>query len=87
MIFCKPNNQLQLSVLNEVYIGKTPELLAIEHQLDIIRQRYMGKYHNPKINSDPDLIKFNRMIEDYFGFGCFALQIEPGRYMMHVQFL
>lgn len=62
--------------LHEVYFGKTPELQKIEKQLGIFRQKYLGRYlTNVHCNSDPDLLKFNRMMEDYFGFGCFTLHI------------
>ena len=63
-------------IIDEVYFGKTPELLAIEKQLHIFRNKYMGSYIvNIGANSDPDLIKFDRMMEDYFGFGCFTMKI------------
>lgn len=63
-------------IIDEVYFGKTPELLAIEKQLHIFRNKYMGNYMiNIGVNSDPDLIKFDRMMEDYFGFGCFTMKI------------
>lgn len=62
--------------LHEVYFGKTPELYKIEKQLGIFRQKYLGRYlTNIHCNSDPDLLKFNRMMEDYFGFGCYSLNI------------
>ena len=70
----------QIKPVNEVYFGKTPELQKIEKQLGIFRNKYMGKYVlNMGVNSDPDLIKFDRMMEDYFGFGCFTMKIinEP----------
>lgn len=69
-------NEKSLLSINEVYFGKTPELQKIEKQLGIFRSKYLGKYLlNIRCNSDPDLLKFNRMIEDYFGFGCFSLTI------------
>ena len=62
--------------INEVYFGKSKELLDIENQLDIFRNKYMGKYMNSVgASSDPDLIKFNRMIEDFFGFGCCSIYL------------
>lgn len=62
--------------INEVYFGKQKELLDAEKQLDIFRNKYMGKYFiSIGCNSDPDILKFNRMIENYFGFGCFSLNI------------
>ena len=63
--------------LNEVYIGKTKDLLAAEQQLDVFRNKYMNKYVlNTRVNSDPDLLKFDRMMEKIFGFGCFTLHIH-----------
>lgn len=66
--------------VNEAYFGKTKEIQNIENQLDIFRNKYMGRYIlNMKVNTDPELIKLNRMFEDYFGFGCFMIDIinEP----------
>lgn len=63
--------------LNEVYFGKTKELLAAEQQLDKFRNKYINKYVvNMKVNSDPDLLEFDRMIEQIFGFGCLTLHIH-----------
>lgn len=63
--------------LNEVYFGKTKELLAAEQQLDKFRNNYMDRYVlNMKVNSDPDLLEFDRMMEDIFGFGCFTMHIH-----------
>lgn len=65
------------TMINEVYFGKTPEILKAETQLDVLRNKYMKKYvFNPRINSDPDLLKFDRIMEDCFGFGCFTLHIH-----------
>ena len=62
--------------INEVYFGKQKELLAMEKQLDIFRRKYMGRFvANPLVNNDSDLLKFNRMVEDFFGFGCFAFTV------------
>lgn len=68
-------NREQRRVLNEVYIGKTKELLAIERELDLFRNAHMERYFEPMINSDPQLLKINRMFEKAFGFGCFTLEI------------
>lgn len=70
-------SESSLQCINEVYFGKTKELLEIEQQLDVFRNKYMEKYVlNMKVNSDIDLLKFDRMMEDYFGFGCFTLHIH-----------
>lgn len=75
MVFNNPNIKQQ--AVNEVYFGKTPELIAIENQLDIFRNKYMNRYvFNMSVNSDSDLLKFDRMMEDFFGFGCFTLHIH-----------
>lgn len=63
--------------INEVYIGKTKDILRAEELLGVFREKYMGKYYlNTRVNSDKELLKFNRLIEDVFGFGCFTLQIH-----------
>lgn len=70
-------SESSIQCINEVYFGKTKELLEIEQQLDVFRNKYMEKYVlNMKVNSDMDLLKFDRMMEDYFGFGCFTLHIH-----------
>ena len=67
--------------INEVYIGKTPELIAIEKQLDVFRNKYMkdssikGSLAKANCNSDLDLLKINRALEDYFGFGCLSITV------------
>lgn len=65
------------NIINEVYFGKTDSILKIEKQLDIFRNKYMGNTVLGKtmVNSDEDLLKFNRLVEDYFGFGIFSLNI------------
>lgn len=77
MVFNSANQQQSV---NEVYFGKTPELQKIENQLDLFRNKYMGRYvFNTNVNSDKDLLKFDRMMEDFFGLGCFTIYIvnEP----------
>lgn len=72
-ILCEDNSM----IFNEAYFGKTKELLAAEHQLDVFRNKYMGRYVlNMKVNSDPDLLEFDRMMEDIFGFGCFTIHVH-----------
>lgn len=63
--------------INEAYFGKTKDLLAAEAQLDKFRNKYMGKYIlNPSVNSDQDLLYFDRIMENIFGFGCFTLHVH-----------
>lgn len=73
-----PDKTSMLQAINEVYFGKTPEILAIEKQLDKFRNKYMTeiKFFAEYNSSDSDLLKFNRMIEDYFGFEAFSLSIH-----------
>ena len=81
MILLNTNTEKSKNLLNEVYIGKTPELLAIEKQLDVFRKKYMwdssikGQIKKGNVNTDPDLLKVNRMLEDYFGFGCLSITV------------
>lgn len=79
MIFdSNPDKTSMLQAINEVYFGKTPEILAMEKQLHKFRNKYMDLLNPIKkfsVNSDEDLLKFNRMVEDYFGFGVFSLYI------------
>lgn len=52
----------------------------MEKQLSLVRQKYMGKLLTPtKVNTDKDLLKLNRMFEEYFGFGCFMINIINDR--------
>ena len=56
-----------LICLDEVYFGKTPDIVQMENQLRLVRHKY---YDKPKYNptEDPDLAKFHRKVEIYFGF-------------------
>lgn len=77
-----------LKPINEVYIGKTPRLLAIERELDKFRNKYISnqKLARSTASSDPDLLKINRMFEDYFGFSCLSIsiwhRIEPNAFTL-----
>ena len=68
------NNSIneQLENINEVYFGKTPEIQAIEDQLDKFRKSYIGKSRLPA--NDPELNKLTKMIGKFFGIR-FALNI------------
>jgi len=76
MIFFNGNLIQKRIPLNEAYFGKTPELVAIEKQLGKFRSKYIGHNYTPKASSDPDKIKFEEMIEDYFGFDILDLTVE-----------
>ena len=70
------SKNINLKAVNEVYFGKTSEILTIEKQLDKFRNKYMNQYiRNILVNNDEDLLKLNRMFEDAFGFGCFSLNV------------
>ena len=62
------------SFINEVYFGKTSGIQKIEAQLSKFRNKYINTKNRP--NSDPDLLKLNRLVEDQFGFGCFSLVVD-----------
>ena len=68
------NNNIneQIENINEVYFGKTPEIKAIEDQLDKFRKSYIGQSKLPK--NDPNLNKLIKMIGQIFGIR-FALNI------------
>jgi len=66
----------KLMPYNELYFGRSPELNKAQECLGVIRLKYAN---NPsdvfKANIDKSMIKFNRYIENFYGFGCFALNI------------
>ena len=58
-----------ITSVHEVYYGRSKELLEIEKQLGKFRSKYLGQtIFAASVNEDEDLIKFNRMIEDFTGF-------------------
>lgn len=62
--------------LNEVYLGKD----AIKHFQDAfskVRKKIKGKPVNSSTNMDPEILKFNRVAENTFGFKSYALYIQP----------
>ena len=62
--------------LNEVYFGKKP-ISHLQTELSTIRKKFKGKYFMPSMNIDPDVLQFNRHIEDFFGYSTFSLNISP----------
>ena len=63
--------------INEAYFGKTPELLEAEKYIGKFRKKYMGKYiTNIFVNQDKDLLKVNRILEDFFGLGCMSITVQ-----------
>ena len=63
--------------INEVYFGRTKEMEKLVDQMRILRRKYYGQPFFRNMNTDEDLLKFDRLIEDTFGFEAFALIIEP----------
>lgn len=59
------------NIINEAYIGDKP-LEPILKQINKLRRPYINKGFTEKFfndfNTDPELFKLNRMIEDFFGF-------------------
>lgn len=85
-----PNDNGLISI-NEVYFGKTKELLQIENLIGTMREKYgdpkwdgspktfvnslIFKGDRSKVNSSNELIKINRLFEEAFGFGGFFLMV------------
>ena len=63
--------------INEIYFGRTKEMDKLVEQMRILRRKYYGQPFFRNINVDEDLLKFDRLVEDAFGFEAFALIIEP----------
>ena len=71
---------MKKQILNELYIGKTP-IIPLQNQFSIIRNKIKGKSFSNSINTDKDLLKFNRMVEKLFGFSSYALNFTPDNYL------
>lgn len=82
--------QLSESVLLELYFGDSA-VEKLQEQFTKFRSKYVGGNWTPKINYDPDLIKFNRLCEDQFGYYRFCLSISPvydyNAFMINVGYL
>jgi len=61
------------SPINEAYIGKTKDLLAMEKAIHEMRKDHMGDIYFVNV----DASDFNRLAEKVFGFRTFALNIFP----------
>lgn len=71
------NGHIKNNILNEVYFGETEGIQKLFTQFCIIRDKYKDKKNaNLKINMDTDLIKFNEMVAQEFGFKQFELSIS-----------
>lgn len=68
-----------MTPLNEAYFGETPHLTNALRALSQLRAKYTRpKYQfDTKCYEDPLLMKYNREMEEEFGFGVFALSIDP----------
>lgn len=65
-----------MEVLQEVYFGRGP-IIPLQNQLNLIREKLADKPVTTTTNIDPDILKFNRLVEKVFGFNSFALYIQP----------
>lgn len=79
-------------VINEAYFGRTPGIQKIIDQIGVVRNKY-GVFDDtgfsnitgykypikidPRINSDPEMIKLNNLFEEEFGFATCAITITP----------
>lgn len=76
----------QIQSVDEAYIGKQPNLLAMEKCIDRIRKKYYEKYDVldlvllKNVEHDPDWQRLVELIEDQFGFYSLTLtlyEIQP----------
>lgn len=65
-----------MEALQEVYFGREA-LAPMQKQITVIRNKLGLKQVTTTTNLDPEILKFNRMIEKFFGFDSFALYIQP----------
>lgn len=66
-------------IVNEVYFGRNPEVEAVFQQFCKFRNKHISNSvfrYDPKINMDPEVVKFNRMMEDLFGFADYEFIIN-----------
>ena len=64
-----------MEVLNEVYFGREA-VAPILKQLTKFRSKLANKTVTSTTNIDPDLLKFNRLCENIFGFNTFSIYIS-----------
>ena len=62
--------------LNEVYLGKDA-IKPFQDAFSKVRKKIKGKPVNSSTNMDPEILKFNRVAENTFGFKSYALYIQP----------
>lgn len=58
----------ELELANEAYFGKNKKLEAIEKQIGVARQKYLGKNVAENFYNDKNIEKVGKMLADYFGF-------------------
>lgn len=64
----------KLMAIDELYFGRSPELNRAGSILSLVRQKYDATPASAiNANNDKNLQKFNRILEGFFGFGCFAV--------------
>lgn len=66
--------------LNEVYIGKEA-VAPLFNQFVKVRNVVKGSPWNSKINTHKEILKFNRMAEEFFGFSIFSFTVVPNESM------
>ena len=62
--------------LNEVYFGKEA-IKPFQDAFSKVRKKIKGRPVNSSTNIDPEILKFNRIAENTFGFKSYALYIQP----------
>ena len=65
-----------MDILQEVYFGKEA-VAPMQKQFSVIRNKIGNKPFSQMVNVDPEIIKFNRIVEKIFGFHSFSLNIQP----------
>lgn len=66
--------------INEIYLGKEA-IAPLFNQFVLVRKEIKNAHWNPKINTNKEIIKFNRLAEQFFGFDIFALVFVPNEDM------
>ena len=78
-----------ITAVNEIYLGKEP-IDPLLMQLKKIRTEVRSAPYNNGINISKNVLKFNRMMEDFFGYTTFSLTINPSNsvnaYAMNTSF-
>ena len=64
-----------LTNINELYFGKSPELIKAEKLIDALRAKYPNNPKAINASSDKIMLQINSLLEDFFGFGRFAITV------------